>query len=619
MATAQEQLMGMLNPQTARLLDNQMRQKQVAQRSQGAGMLSGLTQAYTGMADAVTGAAGFTPMGANEQQAIQANKIVEAKKAKALGSEQQNLKALVQTINSVKMPPKERAALIQLVATKQITANEVLERLDRYKPEAGKELSFEENVLGMSPSSLDNIYGDQASVVYSMVLNAKATGQSIEETQKQIAAFTKVETPNKDDSYFKAAVGIEVSGLANLYGEQAPAISNILLTARNNKISPQKAGEQVVAFVNASEDKKGVASVDMVEALGIPANILQGYPSEAVVEAYSFYNSNPEIPAAKRKQLALDKLLSSTSTPNTVSGKNKGATLMEVLGLNTAKYTELPTSMISKYNVMLHSPLEEGETTSMRLNRVRKLFGEDLGELEPTSEEIPSIADILGNKYNSWASSASVNKAMTAYNKGLLKGETVQDFRARIGSLPVPNLSDTKQKMYSEYEESSNTQADRIVFVGKAYKATDDAYTGFYGPAQLLGSKLTFMNEKEVVATEYINRIISAITLDDASKLKGAMSDKDLKFLTDSVGNKALNAESIKIALKELLIKSTQDTLVFNKLNAMKKEGDIEGIENFNVFKYLSEKVKTNVNGEVKMRSRRNVVQGIVATQYLGG
>ena len=74
MATAQEQLMGMLNPQTARLLDNQMRQKQVAQRSQGAGMFSGLTQAYTGMADAVTGAAGLTPMGANEQKAIQANK-----------------------------------------------------------------------------------------------------------------------------------------------------------------------------------------------------------------------------------------------------------------------------------------------------------------------------------------------------------------------------------------------------------------------------------------------------------------------------------------------------------------------------------------------------------------
>ena len=83
MATAQEQLMGMLNPQTARLLDNQMRQKQVAQRSQGAGMLSGLTQAYTGMADALTGAAGLTPMGVNEQQAIQDNKATISAKIEA--------------------------------------------------------------------------------------------------------------------------------------------------------------------------------------------------------------------------------------------------------------------------------------------------------------------------------------------------------------------------------------------------------------------------------------------------------------------------------------------------------------------------------------------------------
>ena len=85
MATAQEQLMGMLNPQTARLLDNQMRQKQVAQRSQGAGMLSGLTQAYTGMADAVTGAAGLTPTGANEQQAIQnEQKAMKAKQSQEI-------------------------------------------------------------------------------------------------------------------------------------------------------------------------------------------------------------------------------------------------------------------------------------------------------------------------------------------------------------------------------------------------------------------------------------------------------------------------------------------------------------------------------------------------------
>jgi hypothetical protein len=48
-------------------------------------MLSGLTQAYTGMADAVTGAAGFTPMGANEQQAIQnEQKAMKAKQSQEI-------------------------------------------------------------------------------------------------------------------------------------------------------------------------------------------------------------------------------------------------------------------------------------------------------------------------------------------------------------------------------------------------------------------------------------------------------------------------------------------------------------------------------------------------------
>lgn len=74
MATAKEQLLSMMNPQAARLLDQQLRQKQVAQRAQGAGMLSGLVQAYTGMGDVAQRATGIMPMGAMEMQARQQEK-----------------------------------------------------------------------------------------------------------------------------------------------------------------------------------------------------------------------------------------------------------------------------------------------------------------------------------------------------------------------------------------------------------------------------------------------------------------------------------------------------------------------------------------------------------------
>lgn len=74
MPTAKEQLLSMMSPQAARLLDQQMRSQQVAQRSQGAGMLSGLVQAYTGMSDAFQGITSGMPMGANQRMAIEAQK-----------------------------------------------------------------------------------------------------------------------------------------------------------------------------------------------------------------------------------------------------------------------------------------------------------------------------------------------------------------------------------------------------------------------------------------------------------------------------------------------------------------------------------------------------------------
>lgn len=70
MATPNEQLLSMLDPQRARLLDQQMRDQQVAQRSQGGGMLSGIVQAYTGMGDLAQRALGSQAPGANEQAAL---------------------------------------------------------------------------------------------------------------------------------------------------------------------------------------------------------------------------------------------------------------------------------------------------------------------------------------------------------------------------------------------------------------------------------------------------------------------------------------------------------------------------------------------------------------------
>lgn len=89
MATPNEQLLSMLDPQQARLLDQQLRDKRVAQRAQGGGMLSGVVQAYTGMGDLAQRALGAQAPGANEQAALKKQQMFEQQQAKTKNQQSQ--------------------------------------------------------------------------------------------------------------------------------------------------------------------------------------------------------------------------------------------------------------------------------------------------------------------------------------------------------------------------------------------------------------------------------------------------------------------------------------------------------------------------------------------------
>jgi anthranilate/para-aminobenzoate synthase component I len=141
MATAKEQLLSMMNPQQARLLDQQMRGQQVAQRSQGAGMLSGLVQAYTGMGDVAQRAAGITPMGANELGAIENNKQVELQKQRLLEEKQKKNKELFQQRQAAMLAVKNNPDLPEPVKKSLMIGiasgdKKAMEQAYKYNPKA---------------------------------------------------------------------------------------------------------------------------------------------------------------------------------------------------------------------------------------------------------------------------------------------------------------------------------------------------------------------------------------------------------------------------------------------------------------------------------------------------
>lgn len=160
MATPNEQLLSMLDPQQARLLDQQLRDKQVAQRAQGGGMLSGVVQAYTGMGDLAQRALGASPAGANElatmrkQKMLEEQKQLDAKKTtskkaaairavmtnKTLTAEQK--RNIVQNINSENISPEIALSKFGLSSSDLYTDNQKTTLINQgYKPTSVEEAS----------------------------------------------------------------------------------------------------------------------------------------------------------------------------------------------------------------------------------------------------------------------------------------------------------------------------------------------------------------------------------------------------------------------------------------------------------------------------------------------
>lgn len=165
MTTPNQQLLSMLDPQQARLLDQQMRDQQVAQRAQGGGMLSGVVQAYTGMGDLAQRALGASPAGANEMQALQAQKMAQAEKAK----NQQNIDIIKKQAENVlyqqkNLDPRAVSGILKNVQTDPTGdfAKKVVERFgiptntdpsDRYKVAGNKVFDTQSRTFINDPST----------------------------------------------------------------------------------------------------------------------------------------------------------------------------------------------------------------------------------------------------------------------------------------------------------------------------------------------------------------------------------------------------------------------------------------------------------------------------------
>lgn len=95
MSTPNQQLLGMMNPQQARLLDEQLREKQI-QSQAGGGLFSGAVAATLRGNDAIAGAIQGRRAGANELEAVRQQQI--AQEQKGIAEQEEGMKRSVQNV-----------------------------------------------------------------------------------------------------------------------------------------------------------------------------------------------------------------------------------------------------------------------------------------------------------------------------------------------------------------------------------------------------------------------------------------------------------------------------------------------------------------------------------------
>lgn len=138
---------------------------------------------------------------------------------------------------------------------------------------------------------------------------------------------------------------------------------------------------------------------------------------------------------------------------------------------------------------------------------------------------------------------------------GKLESKTPKTEIKMPGELQDKELRTANVKRYVELGDDAKTSSKTLDLVDTFNKVIDTSFTGLGADAVLTAAQ--FANAvgatvKGTTESEIIDNILAQITLGQASKLKGALSDKDLLFLKKTVGERGLTKDTLKYVMNEI-------------------------------------------------------------------
>lgn len=142
------------------------------------------------------------------------------------------------------------------------------------------------------------------------------------------------------------------------------------------------------------------------------------------------------------------------------------------------------------------------------------------------------------------------------YNKAIAaEGEGKSTKIVLPGEAQNKQLGEANIKRYVDLGDAAQTSSKTLDLVNTFNKVIDTSFTGLGADAVLTAAQFANAvgaNVKGTTESEIIDNILAQMTLGQASKLKGALSDKDLLFLKKTVGERGLTTDTLKYVMNEI-------------------------------------------------------------------
>jgi len=169
-------------------------------------------------------------------------------------------------------------------------------------------------------------------------------------------------------------------------------------------------------------------------------------------------------------------------------------------------------------------------------------------------------------------------------------------------------VSKNKTDLAGEVETAAYNSNDRVTLARNLKSLLPTAFTGVDSNLKLQASRVAEVfgiNIQGVPDSQIIDTILGEMTIGAASKLKGGLSDKDVKFLKETIGTRGLSLRTLQFVADKI----EQDALIDGGLNEVVNKyvasgGDLNTFNFASQRKDVAEKVRKDLARLKELREK---------------